>query len=201
MNTFAESAAIRIGNDILEVASWGQYMLNGISNAELPNAVGSFQVEHSKLNEKQHLFKIQLNGGESVEVKTFKDWVSVMVGGVTKKNFQTSTGLMGEFETGRMLARDNSTIVEDPNEFGNEWQVLDSEQKLFQAYREPQHPQQMCIMPSPKSSSQRRLGESLAEEAAQNACAVHVKDEAHMAMCVYDVIASGDLEMAAAGVF
>ena len=196
-----ESAAIRIGDDVLEVSSWGQYMLNSISNADLPAMVGPFTVEHTQMNENQHLFNIQIHEGQRIQIKTFKDWVSVKVDGADKKNFGNSKGLMGEFRTGRMLARDNSTILEDPIQFGNEWQVLESEPSLFQAYRDPQHPKQKCIMPEPKASTQRRLGESIAQEAAEAACTAHLNDEKLIDMCIYDVMASGDLEMAQAGAF
>ena len=39
--------------------------------------------------------------------------------------------MMGRFETGEMIGRDGSTVFEDANAFGQEWQVLDTEPKLF----------------------------------------------------------------------
>jgi hypothetical protein len=38
------------------------------------------------------------------------------------EDFGNSLGLMGTFGEGVMLARDNSTVIDDPNEFGMEWQ-------------------------------------------------------------------------------
>ena len=63
--------------------------------------------------------------------------------------------------------------------------------------REPQFPTK-CTMPGPTKES-RRLGESIAEEAAAEACGHY--DGAEMDMCIYDVMASGDLELAQAGAF
>lgn len=53
-------------------------------------------------------------------------------------------------------------------------------------------------MPGPAKES-RRLGEALAEEAAATACDHYDGNEKDM--CIYDVMASGDLELAQAGVF
>jgi hypothetical protein len=78
--------------------------------------------------------------------------------------------------------------MEDVNEYGQEWQVRDSEPTLFQTVRFPQHPE-VCTMPSPRVVSQlrHRLSESSAEE-------LEGKDD-----CVFDVMATSDLEMAMAG--
>ena len=37
--------------------------------------------------------------------------------------FTNSTGLMGSFETGELLARDGVTVISDHNQMGQEWQV------------------------------------------------------------------------------
>ena len=66
--------------------------------------------------------------------------------------------MMGDFETGYMLARDGVTVLEDPNEFGMEWQVLDTEPKLFQnPERFPQYPDN-CVLPDKTKDIGRRLG-------------------------------------------
>jgi hypothetical protein len=114
------------------------------------------------------------------------------------KNFGDSVGLMGAFGSDLMLARDGESVLDDPNEFGQEWQILDSELRLFQSNRLPQHPQ-VCTLPPPKlvSRLRRRLLESTIEElAAEKACAHwgEGKDD-----CIFDVLATGDLEMAMAG--
>lgn len=77
----------------------------------------------------------------------------------TSDFFEGCVGMMGEFGTGRMIARDGKTLMEDGDAFGQEWQVLNTETKLFQATRIPQHPQQ-CILPSP-SKTGRRLGQTV----------------------------------------
>jgi len=95
-----------------------------------------------------------------------------------------------------MLGR-NGTLHADPIAFATEWQVLQDEPKLFMINRYPQHPME-CVMPDPKKMKGRRLGESIAIEAAEKACD-HWGDQKDQ--CVYDVIAANDLELAEAGAF
>ena len=54
-------------------------------------------------------------------------------------------------------------------------------------------------MPGPTKES-RRLGESIAEEAAATACGKYY-DGPEKELCIYDVMASGDLELAQAGAY
>lgn len=133
-----------------------------------------------------------------IQINTLKDWVNIKVIGANEENFGNATGMMGEFRTGTMLARNGMTVLEDPEQFGNEWKVLDSEPKIFQN----DHSASQCTMPTTKASVRRRLGGSVAQEAAEGACAVHFDTDSDLiGMCIFDVLASGDLEMANAGVF
>ena len=201
--SYISSAAIRIGEDVLEVASWGMHLLNGISGAliaqndALSHNVAGFPLSYVQESEKDHTFDIDLGGGDHIVVKAFKDIVSLQID--TKgKNGNHGTGMMGEYPSGKMLARDGGvTILDDPNAFGQEWQVRSTEPNLFQATRYPQYPQ-VCTLPSPTEESRRRLGTpAVALEEAEKACA-HVE---HVDICVQDVIATGDLDMANAGVY
>jgi hypothetical protein len=146
------------------------------------------------------VFDVHIGGRERIKIKTYKDFVSVLVEKGRSKHFGDSVGLMGDFEMGKMIARDGNTVLNDPNAFGQEWQVLETERTLFQTNRLPQHPQ-VCKLPPPKPVSQlrRRLSESTVEElAAEKACAhwVEGKDD-----CVFDVLMTGDLNMAVVGAY
>jgi hypothetical protein len=195
--SYISSAALRIGEDILEVASKGVYYLNGVEGAELPSEFSGFPFSHTQPNAIQHVFEIYLGGRERVKIKTYKDFVSVLIEQAQNEHFGDSAGLMGEFEGGHMIARDGKTVLEDPNAFGLEWQVRDTEPMLFQDARFPQYPQ-ACTLPLPKLASQlrRRLSEvSIDELAAKKACA-HWGEG--MDDCIFDVLATGDLNMASA---
>jgi hypothetical protein len=73
--SFVSSAVLRIGSDILEVASQGLYFLNGVANAELPSEFSGFEFLHSQPTDKQHVFEVHLGGRERIKVKTYKDFL------------------------------------------------------------------------------------------------------------------------------
>ena len=194
--SFITSAALKIGSDTLEVSSHGNYMVDSISRAELPTKISGYLLSYEHIDgSKEHKFDVDLGSGQHIYITTFKDFVSV---NFHVNEMTDSVGLLGHFHTGTMLSRNGTTILEDdPIAFGQEWQVLDTEPKLFQAERPPQYPQ-ACILPDPKKKSgrRRRLGASIAREAAEKACA-HRTDNKEA--CIFDCMATGDLEMAQAG--
>jgi hypothetical protein len=200
--SYIASAALRIGKDHLEVESQGVYWLNGVLSADLPDEFSGFTFSHTQPTDKQHVFEIYLGGRERIKVKTYKDFVSVLIEQGGSKHFGDSAGLMGDFRMGHMIARDGKTVIDDANVFGQEWQVLDTEPSLFHAVRLPQHPQQVCKLPPPMQASQlrRRLSESssISQLAAEKACEHwgEGKDD-----CVFDVLTTGDLEMAVVGAY
>ena len=99
-----------------------------------------------------------------------------------------------------MLARDGATILEDANDFGQEWQVHGNEPMLFHSLGDGVHYPQVCVMPNTAigmAEKRRRLGESMiTEEDAFIACA-HA-DEENRDACVFDVLATNDKELAGA---
>jgi hypothetical protein len=201
--SYMSSAALRIGTDVLEVASKGVYYLNGVAGANMPNEISGFSVTHTQPSDDLHVFDVKLynNGHERIKIKTYRDFVSVWVEKGKGIHFGDSVGLMGDFSMGQMLARDGKTVIDDPNVFGQEWQVLDREPTLFQTVRFPQQHPQVCTLPTPKQTSalRRRLSESTVDDlAAEEACAQWGEG---MEACIYDVFATGDLGMAAVGAY
>jgi hypothetical protein len=198
--SYIESAVAKIGDETFEVTSFGGYFLNGVANADLPATLSGFPIVHSQPSEKIHLFEIHVTAEEKIVFKTFKDWVSVKIEHGAAKRFHGSSGMLGEYETGRMLGRDGNTVLKDPVDIANEWQVRKDEPLLFMSRSGPQHPQ-VCRLPdAAMKNARRRLGEgSISLEAAQVACAgwsVETRDA-----CVHDVMAMGDLDLALAGAF
>lgn len=189
-----EAAAIRIGGDVLQVGGWGIYLLNGVESAKLPNKISGYTLSHQVISDKVQKFLIHISEFEIIELKYFKDMVAVNMPSMPA--LEGSCGMMGDYPLGRTFARDNVTVMDDMNAFGQEWQVRDHEPKLFQTIRMPQYPTQ-CRLPEPKKQS-RRLGETVAEATARKACAGWGEAIEH---CVFDVMATGDLEFAAAGAF
>jgi hypothetical protein len=198
--SYISSAILRIGRDILEVESQGVYYLNGVLGAKLPDKFSGFDFSHAQPTDNQHVFSVQLGVEGRINVKTYKDFVSILIENGQGKHFGDSVGLMGDFGKGHMLARDGHTILDDANAFGQEWQVLESEASFFQRLRLPQHPME-CTLPRPMQASQmrRRLLESSVDELTAEKACEHLgegKDD-----CVFDVLTTGDLEMAMVGTY
>lgn len=173
------------------MSSFGQYILDGVSGAELPASIAGFIIEHSQPNDNVHMFEICLEEGESIVIKVFKDMVAVKLQGASGKRYHGSLGMLGSYDNeGLLLARDGATIVDDPNAFAAEWQIKSDEALLFQTKREPQYPL-ACQFPSTTQEGRRMLGESLSIEAAEKACAKWPKQL--ISGCVHDVLATNGM--------
>ena len=202
--SYIKSAAVKMADDVLEVSSYGDYHLNGVDTAKIDKSsmVGPFPLSYEAVSSKEHVFKIHISDEEMIQVRTFKDFVNVKFINASPDNFMDSVGLLGAYSKsktiGASIARDGETVLEDPVAFGMEWQVRPEEPQLFEAPGLPTYPQQ-CRMPEPTTTS-RRLGETIiSQEVAEAACSHWSKDlQAH---CVYDVMATGDIELAEAGAY
>jgi hypothetical protein len=162
--SYIESAALRIGDDILEVSSFGEYILNGVDSATRPNTMSGFVVSHEQPDAKQHSFVVDLTDGNVVKLSAFKDIVSIKIG--TKKGpygprfihwFANSSGMMGSFVDGQWLAQNGQTSLTDPMAFGQEWQVRDVDPQLFGTLRAPQFPEKCKFPVANEETSRRRL--------------------------------------------
>ena len=61
---------MKIGEDILEVTSYGGYSFNGVVEAELPALMaGEYAVTHNAVDTKLHFFEIALADGEKIVIK------------------------------------------------------------------------------------------------------------------------------------
>jgi hypothetical protein len=114
----------------------------------------------------------------------------------TEESFGNTVGMLGNFKTGETLARDG--VLDDFLELGSEWQVLPLDDMLFHSVEQPQFPK-TCLEPEdPRGERRRRLGESsITEEQAEDACS-SLKDAADRKDCVYDVLATQDLDIVGA---
>jgi len=207
--SYISSAAIRIGNDTLEIVGGRgdtKFWINGvpgenseISNAndetELTSTISGYPIIFKQINKKQREFVVKLGKGDKIVFNTWNTFVGVHIRKANKEHFQKSVGLMGSFPEGLKLARDNTSIIDDLDVFGQEWQVLASEPKLFHNIEGPQHPIG-CEIPT-NMEMRRRLGESTVTiEEAKKACANVNADVTDL--CVFDIMATGDESMVGA---
>jgi hypothetical protein len=200
--SYIQRAVVRIGNDILEVEGTPQlfeasYWINYEYKGELKD-LGGFPVS---MNNNMNLYSIDLDSlypGEKIHLKTFKEFVGVKIIGASESSFGNSTGITGDFATGNTYARDGSTILNEFDTLGQEWQVLPNDGLYFHEVSPPQFPE-LCWLPEdPRGDRKRRLDESsLTVEQAEAACS-HLNDSFSYKGCIYDILATQDLDMVGA---
>lgn len=203
--SYISNAAIRIGVDILEVRGGNHknfFWINGVSGSQeeigtnegndemtLATSLSGHPINFKQISSKHREFAIDIGSNEKIIINMWNSFVGVHIHNSRYEHFKESVGLMGSYPSGIRLARDNKTILDDLNEFGQEWQVLSSEPKLFHKIEGPQFPDR-CEIPS-SSEMRRRLGESkVSLEDAKKACA-NVNEET-VDLCVFDVMATND---------
>jgi len=205
--SYIKNVAIKIGNDVLEIEgspnaddAQAHYWVNFEDQGEL-NTFAGFPVTQKLPSTYKRRYFIDLSSkypGKYILVELYKEFVRVRFHG-DEQTFGNTVGLMGDFKTGKTLARDGVTVMNDYTEFGDEWQVLPSEPKLFHQGAHPQFPE-LCIKPEdPRGERKRRLAESnISIEDAEAACAKSLSDELSIKDCVYDIMATQDLDMVGA---
>ena len=205
--SYIKTVAIKIGDEILEIEgnadvddAKARYWINFEYQGDL-KTLGGFAVTQKFQSAYKYQYIIDLSSkypGQSIIVQIYKEFVRVKFMNGKEEVFGNTVGLMGDYKTGKTLARDGSTEINDFTELGDEWQVLPSEPKLFHEVSHPQFPEQ-CIHPEdPRGERKRRLSESkISIEQAEKACNT-LKDPLTIKDCIYDVLATQDLDMVGA---
>jgi len=199
--SYVDGVSVRIGEDTLEVKGGadGGFWMNGKqeTNISLHRSLSDkFPVVIEQLSEKSQKFTIKLGGDEGIAIKTWNALVRVSINNASSEHFGTSFGMMGAFATGEKFGRDGITNIDDFNKFGQEWQVLATEAKLFHEDGNAVLSPSRCEIPS-GSEMRRRLGEaSMTAEEAKIACSR--VEPAEFDLCVFDVMASNDKDLAGA---
>jgi hypothetical protein len=202
--SYIKNVAIRIGDDILEIEGAanpdvGQtnYWMNLEFNGYL-ESIGGFPVSLNIRSEVKRRFEIDLNSkfpGQKIVIYLYKEFIKVDFVNGSEESYGNSMGMLGDYKTGETRARDGTTVIDDFTQFGNEWQVLPSEDMLFHALSDPQFPKK-CIDPEdPQGERRRRLDENtVSVEQAEKACA-QLQHPLDRKDCVYDILATQDLDM------
>jgi len=200
--SYIQRAAIRIGNDILEVEGSMDmtkviYWINYEYMGELTD-LGGFPVT---INENTDRYTIDLGKiypGQQIQIKTFKEFVGVKVIGATEESFGGSVGIIGDFKSGNTYARDGSTVLHDFDSLGNEWQVLPGDGRLFLNTARPQFPEKCWLPEESRGERKRQLKETyITNEQAEAACA-ELEDDFSREGCVFDILTTQDLDMVGA---
>jgi len=203
MWSFIESSAIRIGKDTFELTGGkdnDDFLINGIVQKRknkngVVGSISGYDIKFTEVNENSRKFMINLgtnkknNNVEQIIFTTWKSFVSVSVKNPTKDHFDGCLGLMGSFPAGVMVARDGKTVLDDSNEFGQEWQVLSTEPELF-SQRGTVGPNDMCSSPSSIEMRRRLQSSVVTLKEAENACNSVNKEMKDL--CIFDVMATND---------
>jgi hypothetical protein len=196
------NAAVRIGEDTLELRNDNTHYFNGVEGVELPIAMsgkyivskGETTINHeSDENGDARTdliveYTIDLENGESIKISNYRSMIAVNVNA-----FLSGTeGMLGKLHMKGMIGRDGDTAFEDPNQMGAQWQVRDTEPMLFHEVRAPQYPES-CTLPSTMGRSLRQSTKDLkvAEEACRNVSVDMIQ------FCIDDVVMTGDVNIAA----
>jgi len=205
--SFIEKVALQIGSDVLEFD-------NDVDNFLINGA----KVEENKKHHKTHLggyvirrdpqaISVRIADGTGLHQDAGRAKIdfhmrkngfpAVIVDAGASDLFKGSLGLLGEWGTGRKLARDGETVMEGENgdhtAFALEWQVRDTEPVLFQEARFPQFPT-TCTPPEKMVAN--RIGSQSMRKEAEEACA-HWKEDKED--CIFDVMATEDILVAQEG--
>jgi len=202
--SYINSAVLRIGDSTFEVmakAKENHYWVDGVAGEKvsgdklLPATISGFPIHFRQLSPRELEYTV-IMGEEKIVFSTWNEMVRIDIVNPSMENFVSSVGLMGTFTDSLKMARDNSTIMEDLNDFGQEWQVLASEAKLFHNVDGPQSPSP-CDIPSATDLRRHLAKSEVSREAAEAACA-GVKNLEEFDLCVFDVIATSDVHIAGA---
>jgi hypothetical protein len=191
--SYIESIAVRIGEETLEFHNDAQHFSINGEKVEPEQKGVDTKLSGFVIRRYKEAISIRLDDQVSkarIDLLARKiGFPTVHFDGDTTDIFQGSLGLIGEWGSGKKLARDGTTEMNDPDatEFALEWQVRDTEPMLFQEARFPQFPTQ-CV--PPKMMMGTRLGMSHMEKAAEEACANWKQDKEE---CVFDVLATRDI--------
>jgi hypothetical protein len=199
------SAAVMIGDDIMEVHGEDLALINGVEctipavegEHLFPMTIGGYSLTVQILGPHSRAHIIHMGDGEKILINNFKGYVNVFLQHPKADDFALSTGMWGTFGPhGAMVARDGRTLIEDADTFGNEWQVRPNDPQLFHIIDGPQYPAK-CQMPETPTAEQRHLramSKKVSEDDAKTACAK--TSPARMENCIADVFGSDNLDMA-----
>jgi len=206
--SYIKQAAIRIGNDILEIQGSAdpegkdfKYWIN-LEPRGKAAAIGGFPLSIRSNGPHKMTFEIDLSSkfrGQKIVLSTFREFVRVDFQGSSAESFGDAIGMLGDYRTGDLLARNGETKIGAYSDLGNEWQLLPSDDMLFHDTAEPQFPKRCLLPEDPQGERRRRLSEStLTVEQAEEACGKVLSDELDVKDCVYDVLATQNLDMVGA---
>ena len=196
--SFVQAPAIQIGKEVFEI-KLQKFFLNGKVIHDIPENFAGYKVERLTSLEwceernctDTMMMRVDLDKDGSIQVAGYKGFLYVQVS-ARGEGFLNATGILGATGRDGQFGRDGRRFFDDTL-FAEEWQVLDTEPRLFVDNRFPQHP--MKCIPPPESTIRRIIDEGGdLYKIAVNACSF--AEDADKDFCIFDVLATRDLDMA-----
>jgi len=189
--SFIAAVAMRVGNGTFEMEGKHSFRINDETFHHPPSQFHKYPISNIKnatwCRERcsnAQIYRIDFDHGEYVEFANWAGFLHIEVNGV----FDDSLGLLGNRWDCGMAGRDGK-LINDVDEYGQDWQVLDSDPQIFRTSRYPQHPKR-CILPKVTFRRIPQQNTRLAERTCS-----YLSGELK-AMCVFDVTATGDERLA-----
>ena len=206
--TFISEIAVSIGGNVYEVQSEDAAMfLNGVlhhnhtkeveeddttsaMNIALPTAAApaeaSYTLTKKVIGEKRNrvLYTFRFANGSEIELRANIHFFACFIEVRGDFGGTQVAGLLGNPKVPGMFGRDGRLMPKDNvNEYGQEWQVLDTEPDLFvDAHRYPQYPEQCIVVDLKKdfntADNRRKLAEVENDTMEQNAVSELEAEEA-----------------------
>lgn len=207
--SYISGAAVRIGQNVIEIDDRGNLIINGIGEVHSagndPLYLGELFPRLTKTlkGDKHKIIAYNVDLGDENKIDIRVNMKTGMLFVDVTGTFEDSEGLLGsDPKYGKpMLSRDGVTdLTGHWNTYGQEWQVNDSDQKLFQDMtRRPQFPETCSYHADTESSfrgNRRRLSDTpnVSLEVAESACVD--MNGAKKKFCIEDVMAVGDVGIA-----
>lgn len=207
--SYISGAAVRIGQNVIEIDDRGNLIINGIGEVRSagndPLYLGELFPRLTKTlkGDKHKIIAYNVDLGDENKIDIRVNMKTGMLFVDVTGTFEDSEGLLGsDPKYGKpMLSRDGVTdLTGHWNTYGQEWQVNDSDQKLFQDMtRRPQFPETCSYHADTESSfrgNRRRLSDTpnVSLEVAESACVD--MNGAKKKFCIEDVMAVGDVGIA-----
>jgi hypothetical protein len=167
--SYITTAVIQIGKDKMEIQEDGTYYWNDEAVTILPTLFGDSTLTYTVADGWLPMWTIKSPRGGTIFVQIFDVMVDVKLSGFLNEQISDSVGMLGDIDSGFLISRSGDWMF-DTNEFGNEWQVRDTEPMLFHELKQPQFPL-TCSMPK-REDVERRLQSlgHISEEEAHNLC-------------------------------
>jgi len=194
--SFIESAAFQIDDNVLEFHGKEKLYMNGEEVNKAPAFLGEYPIEHldsSIICENRNCADAEIN-----KIDFGKDGFAVVIMWKGHLNvnmyasddgFSDGVGVLGLRKTPGMFDR-HGTPMFNTTLYTEDWQVRDWEPQLFKEARYPKYPNR-CI--SPPEMPARKMEDGFLR-LAEEACAKASDGEKNV--CIFDVLATRDIEMA-----